>query len=175
MAKNIQLGALEKQLKKEIGAYLKAANEQKKIAILDTLHFLGTPLTEDGTIIGDTSGLGSPTWSGNYQYNHRIMVNGDVEPAEIEESANPQYPVTLDPDELVEREAPKLKRTKFTDDISIVNDTPWSELIEDFGTKLIPEGGFYHRAGQYLDERLKSRLGQVVTVSPRSGDEDWGV
>lgn len=163
----------EKDMRKEVGAYLRAANELKKAAILKTLYYLGTKLTEDGSIIGDTSEIGSPFWSGNFMYNHRIMVNGIVEAPEIEPLATPDYPMEISPEELVEREGVKLARTKFADNVSIVNDTPWADDIERRGTKLIPEGNFYGRAGQVLASELRAIGSSIVSVQPRDGDENW--
>lgn len=166
-------GSLEKQLKREIGALLKAAAVARNQAVLDTLQLLAEPITEAGVVVGDVTGIGSPTWSGNYQINHRIAVNGQVEPPELDDMASPAYPLTVSPEEIVEREAPKLRKTKFIDQISIVNDDPKADILEDFGSPLVPEGGFYHRAYQFLDERLKSVLGQVVSYNPSVGDENW--
>lgn len=153
--------SLEIQLQGELNGFVKKLKKIRDDAILDTLFQLGAPVTAAGKVVG--KGIGSPVWTGNYNLNHRIMINGEVEGPEMIE-ANELDPVDLDPEQLVAREKPKLARAKFTDDVSIVNDVEYADQIEEKGTPLIPEGQFYAKAFQYLEARLQRDLDGLATV-----------
>lgn len=169
----------EKTLKKEINAQLNQMTQTKVAIVLDVLAKLAEPLTDSGKLTGKGKrasksnnarggAIGSPVWTGQYDLNHQIMING-VRPSPIilsgGESKYVGNPVNLTPSELVEREKQRIpRRLKFTDVISIVNTDPKADDIETYGTPLIPEGDFYGKAFQYLEARLQRDLGSSTTA-----------
>src|SRR5579863_5432264 len=173
----------ERALKKEVNAQLNALTTIKLNAVFDTLAKLALELTHGGAttrkgrrarISSNIRGgaIGSPVYTGQYALNHRIVINGAVPDAIIfsrrGERERVQSSVNLSPEELVAREKGRIgKRIKFTDTISIINVDPKAEEIEVKGTPLVPEGGFYQKAYEYLMARLERDLHGAASVSIR--------
>ena len=99
----------------------------------------------------------SPVYTGWYAANHRVELNQS--PVILSPSTRPPdsarfNPIAPSAEELVQQALPTLLKYQFTDSIVMKNTVPYADKVE-LGTPTVPEGLFYARAEQLINETIR--------------------